>query len=497
MHLPLFQITQATSLLLTASSFFPIAAAKTAAEWRELSIYQVLTDRFATTDGTSPTCGITDYCGGTWKGIENKLDYIQGMGFDAVWISPVVHNIDGETPAGYAYHGYWADNPYTLNDHFGTTDDLKSLSDALHGRGMSLMVDIVVNHFGSIQDSSSVDYSAYPSPFNDASAFHSPCAIDYKDQASIENCWVVTTPAPALPDVNTEGAAIYGALVDSVVDLVSNYNIDGIRLDTAKHVPLEALTQFQEAIGVFVTGEALDGDSAYVSEYQGPLNSAINYPLWYPLIKAFMGGSFDELSAMISTEATAFSDVNALTNFLDNHDQPRIASVAGDDEVRDKNAVTFLMFTSGIPMVYYGFEQRFSGAADPDNRETLWTSGYDTTTALYQHIAKLHEIRGVASNVTDKATYFSSNVAVLGTSTAYMAIERGPIVAVVSNVGAAGTSDGFDVTGSKFASGDSVADLLDCATTATVGDSGAFTSPSNNGEARIWIQAENKGSLCA
>lgn len=89
MHLPLFQITQATSLLLTASSFFPIAAAKTAAEWRELSIYQVLTDRFATTDGTSPTCGITDYCGGTWKGIENKLDYIQGMGFDAVWISPV------------------------------------------------------------------------------------------------------------------------------------------------------------------------------------------------------------------------------------------------------------------------------------------------------------------------------------------------------------------------------------------------------------------------
>lgn len=350
---------------------------------------------------------------------------------------------------------------------------------------MSLMVDIVVNHFGSIQDSSSVDYSAYPSPFNDAKAFHSPCAIDYKDQASIENCWVVTTPAPALPDVNTEDAAIYGALVNSVVDLVSNYSIDGIRLDTAKHVPLEALTQFQEAVGVFVTGEALDGDSAYVSGYQGPLDSAINYPLWYPLIKAFTGGSFDELSAMISTEATAFSDVNALTNFLDNHDQPRIASVAGDDEVRDKNAVAFLMFTSGIPMIYYGFEQRFSGAADPDNRETLWTSGYDTTTALYQHIAQLHEIRGVASNVTDKATYFSSNVAVLGTSTAHMAIERGPIVAVVSNVGAAGTSGGFDVTGSKFASGDSVVDLLDCVTTATVGDSGSFTSPSNNGEARV------------
>lgn len=75
--------------LAVAAAFFNSANAKTAAEWREASIYQVLTDRFATTDGTSPNCDISNYCGGTWKGIENKLDYIQGMGFDAVWISPV------------------------------------------------------------------------------------------------------------------------------------------------------------------------------------------------------------------------------------------------------------------------------------------------------------------------------------------------------------------------------------------------------------------------
>jgi alpha-amylase len=89
MHLYLFQITQVVEILLITTSFLSIAAAKTAAEWRELSIYQVLTDRFATTDGSSPSCAITDYCGGTWKGLENRLDYIQGMGFEAVWISPV------------------------------------------------------------------------------------------------------------------------------------------------------------------------------------------------------------------------------------------------------------------------------------------------------------------------------------------------------------------------------------------------------------------------
>jgi hypothetical protein len=64
-----------------------------AAEWKARSIYQVLTDRFATSGPTDPDPDIDisnrPYCGGTWQGIIEKLDYIQGMGFDAVWISPV------------------------------------------------------------------------------------------------------------------------------------------------------------------------------------------------------------------------------------------------------------------------------------------------------------------------------------------------------------------------------------------------------------------------
>jgi alpha-amylase len=73
---------------LLALNFHQVAA-KNASEWGQLSIYQVLTDRFATTNQSSPECWIRDYCGGTWRGIENNLDYIQGMGFEAIWISPV------------------------------------------------------------------------------------------------------------------------------------------------------------------------------------------------------------------------------------------------------------------------------------------------------------------------------------------------------------------------------------------------------------------------
>jgi alpha-amylase len=60
----------------------------TPAQWRQESIYQVITDRFARTDGsTTAACNINDYCGGTWQGLINKLDYIQGMGFTAVRVT--------------------------------------------------------------------------------------------------------------------------------------------------------------------------------------------------------------------------------------------------------------------------------------------------------------------------------------------------------------------------------------------------------------------------
>ena len=110
--------------VLAACTFAASALAATTAEWQQRSIYQVcspfpwhallthlaiklVTDRFATSDGSSPACDTSDrvYCGGSWQGVINKLDYIQYMGFDAIWISPVVKNLEGSTGDGYSYHG--------------------------------------------------------------------------------------------------------------------------------------------------------------------------------------------------------------------------------------------------------------------------------------------------------------------------------------------------------------------------------------------------------
>jgi alpha-amylase len=82
-----------TTVLLAVAAITSSVSALSPAQWRSQSIYQVLTDRFARTDGsTSATCNTGDqvYCGGTWRGLINKLDYIQGMGFTAVSSSKYV-----------------------------------------------------------------------------------------------------------------------------------------------------------------------------------------------------------------------------------------------------------------------------------------------------------------------------------------------------------------------------------------------------------------------
>lgn len=93
--------------LLVAASLTNLVECLTPAEWRSQSIYQVMTDRFARTDlSTTASCSTSAqvYCGGTWQGLISELDYIQGMGFTAIWISPMVAQMSGDTSDGEAYH---------------------------------------------------------------------------------------------------------------------------------------------------------------------------------------------------------------------------------------------------------------------------------------------------------------------------------------------------------------------------------------------------------
>ena len=137
-------------LLLIVFALVAAAAAETEAQasWQGRSIYFVVTDRFARNKGKDQSpCGGRPWCGGTFNGIVDKLEYIQGMGFDAIWITPVVKQVPWlDHYNGTGYHGYWAANFSEIDPHLGTANELKRLSYALHSRGMLLMVDVVANH---------------------------------------------------------------------------------------------------------------------------------------------------------------------------------------------------------------------------------------------------------------------------------------------------------------------------------------------------------------
>lgn len=122
-------------------------------DWRDEVIYQVIIDRFNDGDVNNnynvDTRSMSRYHGGDWQGLIDKLDYLQDLGVTTVWISPVVKNI--EEDAGFAsYHGYWTVDFLKHNAHFGDLATLRRLSDALHARGMKLILDIVTNHVGQV-----------------------------------------------------------------------------------------------------------------------------------------------------------------------------------------------------------------------------------------------------------------------------------------------------------------------------------------------------------
>ncbi|KAG9602650.1 alpha-amylase, partial [Aureobasidium melanogenum] len=442
-----------------------IAQALSPAEWRAQSIYQVMTDRFARTDGsTTAACDLSDYCGGTWEGLIKHLDYIQDMGFTAVWISPVVKNLNASTADGSSYHGYWAQDIYAVNTNFGSAADLVNLSSALHDRGMYLMVDVVTNHMGYAGCGDCVDYSVFD-PFDKESYYHPFCLIDYNNQTSMELCWEGDNTV-SLPDLRVEDSNVQDMFATWIKQLVQNYTIDGLRIDSAAEVSKDSLANFESAANMYAIGEVFNNNADYVCAYQDSLSGVMNYPMYYNITSAFAStsGDISALEQCINTMKSTCKDVTLLGSFLENHDNPRFPSLISDMSLA-KNAIGFAMLADGIPIVYQGQEQHFDGGSTPQQREQLWKSGYDTSAELYKHITRLNAIRKLAIKNDDG--YLTNNAYPVWTDTHTIVMRKGyndtQVIGVFNNLGAEGNAN-FTLlaTSSGFDAGMDVTDVLAC-----------------------------------
>ena len=354
------------------------ALSKSPEEWKSRTIYQLLTDRFARTNGSDTPClDWKNYCGGTFQGIINNLDYIQGMGFDAIWISPVVSNIDR------GYHGYWTKNLYEINSYFGTEQDLKNLIDACHERDIWVMVDVVANHMAPIEQDFEQLY-----PFNDASYFHDDCTItDFNDQNQVLYCWLF-----GLADLAQENPKTRNLILDWVKNLVNDYNIDGLRVDTVPYVPKDFWYEFTQAAGVYCLGEANLGSFENIASFQGPVQGLVNYPLFWVLRPIFQfGSSMVKINYHMTEAKNVWRDMELLGTFMGCHDTFRFLADSGNIPGY-RAAMAFILTTTGIPIVYQGEEQYFSGGDDPANREPLWTA-MNSESDMYKYIQRVVSIR--------------------------------------------------------------------------------------------------------
>lgn len=384
------------------------------ADWRDIVIYQVLTDRFA--DGNpannavegsyDPAAGDRIH-GGDFAGLTSKLDYIRQLGANGIWISPVVLNANAE------YHGYAARDFFSIAPHFGTLAELRALVDAAHARGMVVILDVVVNHMGDLIDSGDPGWPAYQYPgtyalrwrnasrrhagfFDDLSRFHAHGEIgDYSDPEQILG------ELFSLDDLKTEDPAVRAKLVEAAGYLIDSTDCDGFRLDTAKHVDMPFWDEWAPAVhahaaargkaSFFLYGEAFEADDTKVGSYTGTqgggnykLDSMLYFPMYFTASDVFRWTDFVGPSLLSQRYATLDqydpTSRERLVTFLDNHDVARFLGYQGPadhDESKLQAALGWLLTSRGMPAIYYGTEQAFDGGGDPWNREDMWDGAWD------------------------------------------------------------------------------------------------------------------------
>jgi alpha-amylase len=497
-----------TSLLLGSTTVF----AASADDWTKRAIYQLVTDRFALGNGSSPSCDTNEkaYCGGNWQGVISKLDYIQSMGFDAIWISPIVENVQGTTAEGEAYHGYWPQNNNALNSNFGSADDLKSLAQALHNRSMYLMVDVVVNHLvANPTNTSSVwpetfDYSLLE-PLGSQGSFHPQCFIsDYNNQTNVEQCWLGDAGLPLL-DIDTENSTTVSNIYSWIKNLVSEYDVDGLRVDTAKHIRQDFWPDFASNAGVYTVGEILIGNVTYAAPYTKGLDSVLDYPTYYAVYNAFTNGTSGNMSAIADLVTQSQNQYNHgafyVGSFVENQDNPRIQSTVTDQAIV-KNAMTWPFINDGIPILYYGQEQGYQGGNDPANREALWLSSYTTDNKpLLTHVTTLNAARkqAISSNsnfLTTKAAFIPQS----DSATSTLAVSKPPFLALLTNGGNSSSAKWSIPSSAKLFSGsETLVDVLTC-NTVTTGSDGSLSVTASGGMPQVLMPASSlnsSGGLCA
>ena len=332
-----------------------------------------------------------DLYGGTLKGITEKLDYIESVGFTAIYLTPIFE--------ASSQHKYDTIDYYAIDPEFGTLEDFKELVKKAHEKGIKIVLDLVFNHIGAyhpwFQDvlkkgnkSNYWDYFFIKDPTQPLLPFKldeikslpykilkdkiNPSTMNYETFAF----------TPFMPKVNTDHLEVRDYFIEVAKFWLKETGVDGFRLDVSNEVSHAFWRAFRSELkaideAVYIIGENWDISNPWLrgDQYDAVMNYGILFPIWQ---------TFGTVEAMPKINAKAFVEriyqlytsypkpvLEVMYNLVDSHDTARMLSLTKLNVKKFLQAYLFMFAFPGSPSVFYGDEIGISGEHDPKNRRPM------------------------------------------------------------------------------------------------------------------------------
>ncbi|MCA1065281.1 pullulanase [Rossellomorea aquimaris] len=398
-------------------------------DWDESIIYFMLTDRFFNGDASNDDPYSLNYDkskrgtyqGGDFKGLTEKLDYLDNLGVNTIWISPVVENIQYDVRRGeegepyFAYHGYWANHFGELNPHFGSMNDFHTLIDEAHDRGIKIMVDVVLNHTGYGLKEIDGELAADQRPKGYPTDAERDRYRDIVRQGNVGSDEVVGELA-GLPDIITENPEVRRQIIDwqtawiEKATTAKGNTIDYFRVDTVKHVEDATWMAFKNAITEKmpqhkligeVWGASADNQSGYLET--GMMDSLLDFG-FKEIARDFVNGDLKAANDKLTARNGKIDNTATLGQFLGSHDEDGFLYSLGGDEGKLKVAASLQATSKGQPVIYYGEELGQSGANNYPQYDNRYDFDWDDVEGndVLEHYTKILTFRGAHSELFAK-----------------------------------------------------------------------------------------------
>ncbi|MDT8433102.1 MAG: glycoside hydrolase family 13 protein [Bacteroidales bacterium] len=313
--------------------------------------------------------------GGDLRGIINHLDYIQEMGFTAVWFNPFLENNMDRS----SYHGYSTTDFYKVDPRYGTNEQFRELTSIAAEMDIKIIMDMIFNHIGSrhwwMEDLPTEDWINGFHDFTISNHVHTvnqdAYASEY-DRKGMVDGWFV----PSMPDLNQRNKFLANYLIQNSIWWIEYAGLAGIRMDTYPYPDKDMMAAWNKRVlkeypDFNIVGEEWSLNPGLVSYWQkgqtnhdgydGEIPSMMDFPLQSALSESLTeeeegwNTGWKKLYDALSNDFL-YPDPYNLVIFPDNHDMPRFFMQVGMDTDLYKLGITYILTTRGIPQIFYGSE---------------------------------------------------------------------------------------------------------------------------------------------